>query len=243
MSETLTVDPELARGLLDDVLDRDAADGPGADPPPRVPWLNEDGSPRWGVKADGSPRRAKPGTGRPRLDDNDKPRTTGKPPPQPGTPGDTPPNPQSSGGGSGAKDYSEDIGATLTMVWMGLASVPFTRAHAAIVRAQTPAMVPAWNTAAQQNATIRKYVQKLSGEGSWAWVIPVTITTTPLAAGMWQVTRDASLRAALAKQTEKDFAEFIAEQATAAGMDIPEMPAEPPNGFSTDSQGTTETSS
>jgi len=216
MTDTITLDPSLLNDAFGQALDADAAAHDAAPPPPRVPWLNEDGSARWGYKADGSPRKAKPGTGRPPRDDSERPRTSDKPPS--GAPAGETPKGQSS---TSAKDYSEDIGGALTMVWMGLASVPFTRAHAAIVRAQTPAMVPPWNVAAQQNPTIRKYVEKLSGEGSWAWVIPVTVVTTPLVAGMWQVTRDKNLRGQLAAQTEKDFAEFIVAQARAAGMDVP----------------------
>lgn len=238
MTDTVTVDPELAKNLLDDTLDRDAASHPSAEAPPMVPWLNEDGTPRWGVKADGTPRRSKPGPGAPKRSDAEKPRTTDKPA---STPAKEPPKSQPAPAGP-PKDYTEDIGGALTLVWMGLASVPFTRAHAAIVRGQTPAMVPAWNQAAQQNPTVRKYVEKLSGEGSWAWVIPVTIVTVPLAAGMWQVTRDRDLRQQLAAQTEKDFAEFITEQARAAGMKIPgpqsaQQPQEDPNASPGPSEG------
>jgi hypothetical protein len=51
-------------------------------------------------------------------------------------------------------------------------------------------------------------------------VLPVTIVMTPMVAGMWQVTKDGSLRAELAAQTERDFATFLQEQAKAAGMDV-----------------------
>lgn len=214
MTETITVDPSLTAGLLDDVLDRDAASHPSADPPPRVPWLNDDGSPRWGTKADGSPRKSNPGTGRPPKNADDKARSTDKAPDPPQVP-----KPSSN---PDARDFTDDIGAALTMVWMGTAAIPWTKAHAAVIRLYTPNMAPAWNTAAQQNATVRKYVLKLSGEGSWSWVLPVTIVTTPLLTGFWQVTRDADLRRELAAQTEKDFATFLAEQAKAAGMTVPE---------------------
>lgn len=224
MSETVTIDPALINDAYNQALDTDAAAHDAAPPPPRVPWLNDDGSARWGYKANGEPRKAKPGTGRPPRDDSDKPRTSDKPPPEPGTPAEGAHNPQS--GGSSQRDYTEDIGGALTMVWMGLASVPWTRGHAAVFRAQTPAMVPAWNTAAQQNAKVRYYVEKLSGEGSWAWVIPVTIVTAPLLTGFWEVTKNRSLRANLAAQTERDFAEFIVAQAKAAGMEVPEPEAQ-----------------
>jgi hypothetical protein len=237
VTETVTLDPSLLDEAFGRALDADAASHAAAPPPPRVPWLNEDGSARWGHKADGTVRKAKPGTGRPPANGDGKPRTSDQPPPGP------PPPPPPAPSASTAHDYSEDIGGALTMVWMGLATIPYTRAHAAIVRAQTPAMVPAWNVAAQQNPTVRKYVEKLSGEGSWAWVIPVTVVTMPLLTGMWQVTRNRELRVQLAAQTEKDFAAFIVEQARAAGMEIPETATttEPPNGSSTPPQAAQET--
>jgi len=232
-TSTVTIDPSLLDDAFGRALDADAAAHDAAPPPPRVPWLNEDGTARWGHKADGAIRKAKPGTGRPPRDPDGRPRASDKPPPQSPAP---PPTPQTA---TSAKDYSEDIGGALTMAWMGLASIPVTRAHAAIVRAQTPAMIPAWNVAAQQNPKIRYYVEKLSGEGSWAWVIPVTVVTVPLVTGMWQVTRDRELRAQLAAQTERDFAAFIVEQARAAGMEIPTP--ESPDGFSASAQETAET--
>jgi hypothetical protein len=214
VTETVTVDPSLTAGLLDEVLDADAAGHPSADPPPRVPWLLEDGSPRWGTKADGTPRKSNPGTGRPpKANADDKARSTDRAPEPP----KEEPKAHSS---ASSEDYTDDIGGALTMIWMGLAATPWTKGHAAVVRLYTPQMAPAWNTAAQQNATVRKYVKKLSGEGSWGWVLPVTIVTTPLLTGFWQVTRDRDLRAQLAAQTEKDFATFLQEQARAAGMDV-----------------------
>jgi hypothetical protein len=221
LTETVTVDPSLTAGLLDEVLDADAASHPSADPPPRVPWLNDDGTPRWGTKADGTPRKSNPGTGRPPKNADDKARATDKAP-------EPPKDPPKAQGSASSEDFTEDIGGALTMVWMGLAATPWTKGHAAVVRHYTPQMAPAWNTAAQQNATVRKYVKKLSGEGSWSWVLPVTIVTTPLIAGFWQVTRDSDLRKQLAAQTEKDFAEFI-DQARAAGMTVDDSPSGPPD--------------
>jgi hypothetical protein len=227
VTETVTVDAALAKDLLSDALDADAAAsaGPAADPPPLASYLNEDGSPRWGLKADGTPRRAKPGSGRPPKDD--RARTTKELPPG------VSPARQSSRGTPG-RDYSDDIGAALTMAWMGMASIPYTRGHAAIIRAHTPGMIPAWNTAAQQSPAIRSAIEKMSGEGSLSWVIPVTIVTTPVVIGMWQVTRNAEMRAELAARTEQDFAAFIAEQARAAGI---EPEAEAPEEETPDGSG------
>lgn len=211
---TVTVDPELAKAALGQVLDDDAAAQPAAPPPPkreRPPDATDEAP--WGFKPDGSARKGPPGPGRPRKDAADKPRVDDKPPAPAASPATPAP-------GTTKTDYSQDIGAALTMAWMGLSAVPWTRAHAAVVRRYTPQMVPAWNAAAQQNATIRGYVMKLSGEGSWGWVIPVTVTTAPLVIGLWQVTRDPQARAQLAAENDVAFGEFIRAQAAAAGIDL-----------------------
>lgn len=214
---TVTVDPELARGLLDDALAADAGrepDGLAAEPPPRQPWLNEDGTAKYGLKADGTPRKSRPGTGRPPKDE--AARTADRLPAAAAADG-----PRSSAGpGGGGRDYAGDIGGALTMAWMGMAVLPATKPHAAVLKPAIPRLAAAWGTAAENNAAIRRYAEKLSGDGSLAWVIPVTLTTAQLGVGILQAARDPQLRAQLAAQTDHDFRSFLAEQAQAAGMDL-----------------------
>jgi hypothetical protein len=229
MTAAVEVDPGLLGSAFDQALATDAARSAAAAdtaaPPPREPWLNEDGTPRWGFKPDGvTPRRGPGGPGRPRKDAGSKPR------------GDTSPAPAgkpaaarvASSSTAEPRDYSEDIAGALLLTWMGLASTPWTKAHAAIVKNSTPSMIPAWNTAGQQNMTIRGWIEKLSGEGSWAWMIPVAMTTTPLAIGLWEVTRNPAIRAEARAQTESDWAEFTTATAREHGLELESLDQVPP---------------
>jgi hypothetical protein len=212
MSETVTVDSELARQALDDVLDADAAKQPAAAPPPRRVIEGATPDAPWGFKGDGTPRKGPPGPGRPRKDKAADPRTE-----PPGTPG------QEAGKSQAVEPvtYAQQVNDALMLGWIVMASVPPVRPQAAILHDGIPGMVPAWDKAAQQNTTVRKYVLKLSGEGSWAWIVPVVLTTLPVVLGMWQATiAGPEIRKQLAGQTQIDLQAFLVEQAQAAGITI-----------------------
>lgn len=224
MTETVTVDPELAKQALGDVLDADAAKAMAAAPPPRRP-PPPDATPEapWGFKADGTARKGPAGPGRPKKDAAMASRTEKD---EAGTPGGGPGNSQV----AVPRSYAQEVSDALTIGWMILATVPMTKAPAAVLHEGIPAMVPAWDKAAQANPAIRSVVLKLSGEGSWAWMIPVAITTVPVVMGMWQaaVDQDKELRARLVAKTDADLKEFVIGQARAAGMEIPDDEPQPP---------------
>jgi len=210
---TVTVDAGALDAAFEGALDHDASTHQSAPAPPRQPWLNEDGSPKYGVKADGTPKKGPGGPGR-----GNKAR------PESAPRGDAKTAQAAATAAAAAipgepKDYSDDISGALFLGWMGAASTPWTKAQAAVIKNATPQMVPAWNTAAQQNATVRKWVEKLSGEGSWAWIIPVTMTTAPLAVGVWESIRDPKVRAALTQQTAEDWEDFLTATAEAHGLE------------------------
>jgi hypothetical protein len=216
---TVTVDPAALDAAFEGALDSDASTHTAAPPPPRTPWLNEDGSPKYGLKADGSPKKGAGGPGR-----GHKARPESAPRGSTKAPATAAPAPAAGKVAPAApgepKDYTDDISGALFLGWMGLASTPWTKPQAAVVKNCTPQMVPAWNTAAQQNATVRTWVEKLSGEGSWAWLLPVTMTTAPLALGIWESIRDKAARAALTAQTEADWQEFLQATAEAHGLEL-----------------------
>lgn len=197
-------DPDLER-RFQAALDGDAAAAQAtAAPPPRTPWLLEDGSPRWGLKGDGTPRRSPPGPGRPGRDD--KPRTQADEPPAP------PPSTSSAAGGAGAdgaEDYTEALRDTGLAIWLGLSAVPGLGGHAALWHGQVDAMAVAWNGAAQKNAQVRARVRKLSGEGGWTWAIPVASSTIPLIFGSLALLRDADARKAAAQANATMFGEYM----------------------------------
>lgn len=230
MSETVTVDPELAKGLLDQALDADAAAQPPAEAPPMVPWLNEDGSPRWGLKADGTPRRSKPGPGAPKRNGTEKPRTTAK---LPSTPAPKADKLQPAGE---ARDYTaafRDAGLT---VWMALSSVPYTTGHAFLLHSQIPALATGLNQGAAKNPWLRKQADRLEAGEGYLWVIPLTVPLVSLAMGSWQLIRDSATRQQLGAQNDALFQEFVIEQARAAGMEIPDPQSAQEPQETTDSQ-------
>jgi hypothetical protein len=152
----------------------------------------------YGTKEDGTPKRA---AGRPRKTAADKPRA-GKVP-------DPPPAKARNAGGKVTTDYAEVLAGFGQAVWMGLAAVPLPHAQAlgAVWRHQLPAQVQAWNVAAQQDAGVRRGVEKLAGGPTW--VIGVAIATAPLVGAGVAIMRDPDIRADLAEQTRAEFGEFL----------------------------------
>jgi hypothetical protein len=224
--ETVTVDPELARRALGDVLDADAAAQPAAAPPPRrQPPPDATPEAPWGFnKKTGKPNKGPAGPGRPPKDTAAAARTE-----EPSTPAQTPVNSQPGTAVAEQRSYAQEVSDALTIGWMMLASLPPTKPQAYVLHEGMGNLVPAWDQAARQNPTVRKYVLKISGEGSWAWVIPVAISTLPVVLGMWQaLSLDKEQRAELTAATDAHLKEFVLEQAKAAGLQVPEEPAAEP---------------
>ena len=207
MTETVQVDSALTKGLLDEVPAAGDA-SLSAPAPPTVHWLDDKGEPRYGRKADGSPRRSRPGPGAPRIDG--KPRTTDKQPDA---------VPTKAAAVFPTKDYSDDLTGALTMLWLGLGVIPPTQPHAVVIHEATPALVPAINAAAQGNATIRSYVSKLGGTGSYSWALPLAMALAPVAAGLFAVARaPREQKEMLRAKTKEDVAEYIAALQEQAGV-------------------------
>jgi hypothetical protein len=160
----------------------------------------------YGLKADGLPRVKPAGPGRPKTKDerrDEAPRT--------GTPG--------------ARDYREDLAGLGMTVWMGGAVLPATRPYAHLFKQSMPGMVNAWNIAAQKNPTVRGYVEKLAGDGSWAWVIGVCVSTAPFVGGCLELAKkgSADIRAHYAMACEAELNAFMKDQLDAAGLGEPEQ--------------------
>lgn len=140
------------------------------------------------------------------------------------------------GGKSAGKDYSADLAGLATGLWLTGSGLKSTAPYAAVLHENTPGLVSAWNKAAQQNAAVRAQVEKLAGEGSWAWVIQVVVATAPVVAACWDLAKPvkdeekrkerAAFKAQLAEQTRAEaqayvqaqFAELMAEQEEPAGQ-------------------------
>jgi hypothetical protein len=218
-------------------LEQDAAAAPAYPAPPRIAVSADPDAPH-GRAEDGTPlaphgRNKK--TGRPNLKPAgpgrgrhaaDQPRTTEAP--REGTvikPGAGP-------------DYREDLTGLAMTIWLAgsamhggklwILPVPDTRPYAAVWYDQMPAMVTAWDQAARKNARVRGYVEKLSGEGSWAWVFGVTVTSMSFITGCAELARKdtpetkgarAEARARAAQLNDLKLGEFMEAQIAAMGLE------------------------
>jgi len=183
-----------------------------AAPPPKLPPPDgADPEAPFGRKADGSPRKSRPGPGRGhRATGADKPRT-GELPAEAKKPAR-----QSA---SEPEDYTGALQDAGMAIWVGLSSMPWTGAHAALWRSHVPGLAAALNAGAQQNPAVRRQVTKLTGEGGWLWVVPLAASVSSLAAGSWQILKDQQLRGELKAKNDEMFVAFVEEQVKAMSPD------------------------
>jgi hypothetical protein len=185
--------------------DPDAPHGRDGDGKPLAPF---------GHKADGSPRIKPPGPGRP------KSAVVVTPPPSPS-------------GQPGGKNYADELTGLATSVWLGASSLkggrlgplrlPDTRPYAVVWHQQTPQMVAAWAAACDQNPTIRGYVDKMSGDGSWSWVIGVGIASVGLMSSIAEMAKaPPELKAQATAYNDQRLQEFIKAQVEALGLETEE---------------------
>jgi hypothetical protein len=195
-------------------VDPDAPHGRDAEGTPLAPYGHH--------KQTGRPNKKPPGPGRPKT--ATAPAAGGR-----AAGMSSPPGSPSTGG----EDYAGDLKDLADGIWMGASGlkggrlgpvrVPDLRAHALAWHQSTPQLVGAWAAAADKNPTVRGYVRKLSGEGSWSWIIGVAISAAGLAAGLAAVSSaTAEDRAQLAAHNDKLSEAFVREQTRALGMEIPE---------------------
>jgi hypothetical protein len=132
--------------------------------------------------------------------------------------------------------YAEDLAGLATSVWIGASALqggtlplvkirtPDLRPFAYLWHEQTPQLVAAWAQAAQSNATVRGWVGKLAGEGSWQWVIAVGVTSANFLAGCAELAKaqNAALRAQFTAANDAELSAFLAAQiGQAAGPGAP----------------------
>ena len=189
---------------------------PRIDHDPKAPHGRaEDGSPLapHGLKADGTPRLKPAGPGRPKGDD--KPRVAA-----------AAASPAGKGGGA---DYTADLMDLGHQVWMGASMIrggklgpirlPDARPFAFVWQQQLASGAAAWNEAAKQNATVRGWVQKFSGDGSASWVIGVGIWGIGLVSACVELAKaPAEVRAQAAAANDAAMQEFIGKQVEAMGL-------------------------
>lgn len=195
--------------------DPEAPHGRGDDGQPLAPY---------GMRGDGRPRIKPAGPGR--GGKADRPRVTEVAASAAG-------QAAAADAAAAPQDYTADLDALATTVWMAASSmrggrlgpvrVPDCRPFAYVFRSGQPNLVAAWNLAAHQNPAVRGYVRKLSGDGSWSWMVAVAVTGFQLGAGCVEMARaDVVTRVAAARQNEAAMDKFLRAQMRAMGLDVPE---------------------
>lgn len=187
-------------------------------PPPKTPSANPDAP--HGFGQDGKPQ-APYGTYK-----NGRPRPRPAPEKSAGKPRVAP---SATSSKSEPESYADDLRNLGVSAWLGLSAfrggqvlgfkLPDTRPYAAIVYQALPDMVVAWDQAAQQNAQVRGWVKKFSGDGSWSWMIGVGVSGASLVAGCVEMSRaPAELKAQAADANDRVKTQFIEEQMKAMGL-------------------------
>ena len=172
-----------------------AAPETGAPPAAEIPAPPKiDAEAPYGRTKDGQPKKG-PG-GRP-AKDADKPRVTTA----------------AAGPAGEMRDYTPDLVGLYKSLYVVMAMIPPTQAQAALWRSHAPAMVPAWNHAAQQNEQVRTALEWLSGPGTWP--VAVAAATVPFAlqsVALWREGPKGEMHQKLTEATRMDLQRMAAEQ-------------------------------
>jgi hypothetical protein len=242
-----TTAPEL--GDIDtafgDALAADAGKvdtGPPVAPPPRKSdnpdaphGVDANGVPKapYGHKPDGRPRIKPGGPGRGAARSGDDrarvaaPRSIG-----PASSGSAATGGQAAADGPDFAEQLTDLGTT---VWLGgsmlrggrlfIVPVPDVRPYAAVWKQQLPGLVGAWNMAARQNATVRSYVERVSGDGAWSWKVGVAVATAGFVAACMEMAKaPGEIRAAAAAANDAEIERFMTAQIAGLGLEAAELP-------------------
>lgn len=207
--------------------------GPPAAPPPKKSdnpdaphGLGPDGKPLapYGHKADGRPRIKPGGPGRARTrSPDDRARVAAV-------------RPAASGGQAAADgpDYTGPLTDLGTSLWLAgsmlrggrllIVPVPDVRPYAAVFRQQMPGLIGAWNVAARQNATVRGYVERVTGDGAWSWKVGVAVASAGFAAACIEMGKAGpDIKAAAAAANDAELERFMTEQLAELGLEAAEL--------------------
>lgn len=218
-----------------------AEHGTPAAPPPRKSdnpdaphGLGPDGTPLapYGHKADGRPRIKPGGPGRARTrSEDDRARVAAVRPAGPASSG------RAASGGQAAADgpdYTGPLTDLGTSLWLAgsmlrggrllILPVPDVRPYAAVFRQQMPGLIGAWNVAARQNATVRGYVERVTGDGAWSWKVGVAVASAGFAAACIEMGKAGpDIKAAAAAANDAELERFMTEQLAELGLEAAEL--------------------
>ncbi len=190
-----------------------------------------DGTPLapYGSKPDGTPRIKPAGPGRGHAK-TDAPRTRA---PGRHARAEAAPSRSSAAAAVAAPgDYTAELSSAGYGLWMlaanckggtvGRIAVPDCRPYAHALNASLPALISSVNLGAQQNGTVRGWVEKLAGEGSWSWVLGLGLAGATFAGECARLRNDPTMRAAYAELSDKELAAFMRDQ---LGAELAEVEA------------------
>lgn len=112
------------------------------------------------------------------------------------------------------RDYTGDLVGIAQSLHVVLAMIPPTQAQAALFKHHAPAMIPAWNVAAQQSEQVRAALEWMSGPGLWP--VAVAVSTVPFALAsiaLWRGGKDSEMHQRLTARTMADLEQMAADQA------------------------------
>ena len=92
------------------------------------------------------------------------------------------------------KDFTGDLAAVTDGLWLAGSQIPVAAPYAAVIKANQAGLVSALNQAANQNATVRNYVEKISGGGNGSWMMSLGMVGVSMAMQGMQMARDPELR-------------------------------------------------
>jgi hypothetical protein len=106
----------------------------------------------------------------------------------------------------------------------GPVGLPDTRPYAAMFKNHLPALAASWGEAAKQNASVRKVVSRIAGDGGGSWVLGVAFSSAMFCMGCANLARaeNAELRAQLTAQNDfagQDYLQQLAESLGLAGQE------------------------
>lgn len=215
-----------------------AADhGPRVAPPPKKSdnpdaphGFAEDGTTPlapYGHKADGRPRIKPGGPGRARTrSPDDRARVAAVRPASSSAAGAA----GAAGAAADGADYTGPLTDLGTSLWLAgsmlrggrllILPVPDVRPYAAVFKQQMPGLIGAWNVAARQNATVRGYVERVTGDGAWSWKVGVAVASAGFAAACIEMGKaDPEIKAAAAAANDAELDRFMISQLAELGLD------------------------
>lgn len=116
------------------------------------------------------------------------------------------------------KDYRPGLTMVTDAAWFAGSAMPFigphTSPYAAILKLNQAPLVESLNLAANNNATVRKYVEMVSGDGSGAgamWMLNLAMVGATIVGQCYQVSRDKEFRDALLAQNAQALEHYVTE--------------------------------